>query len=151
MATTTTINWDVLADRLAIPGGGFTVDLSTGFDARHGFAVGTYVHRSWESTATEVSADTVRTYAALNADLLEHAGNVLGGWHDPATGRVWLDVSRVTADLAEALQWALANNQISIFNLDRGETVDVGGNGHVAEEGSTTVHASAADNDLDWW
>lgn len=130
--TTATIDWSGLAERLADPDGGFTVNLTTGAEPATGYAVATHPERSWEAAADTVSAETVRTYAALNADLLNEDRNVLGGWHDPATHQVWLDVSTVVADEADAWRLAWAANQIAIFNLDTHETINTGGTGHVA-------------------
>jgi hypothetical protein len=118
-----------LMDRLAEPDGGFTINPRDGSDVTSGYAVAAYKQRSKEIPIEEVSEVTLQSYVEANADLLSVSGNMFGGWHDPDTGHVWLDVSRVTSDKDEAISIAQLTNQIAIFDLDSGQSVSTGGTG----------------------
>jgi len=120
---------DDLAERVQTPDGGFTVDPRTGKDIKEGFAVAIYPDRSRELQHTKVNRDSIRKYADDNSDLLSQEGNMMGGWHDPDTGNVWLDVSRVTTNRREAIDLAKEHNQIAIFDLGSGNSINTGGTG----------------------
>lgn len=131
MTTTTTqaLDLDHLAELLRKPDGGFTVDAHTGEPLVHGYAVATYPEFSVDLPADQVNVDTLRRYLRQHAADLATAGTAFGGWHDPETSRVWLDVSTVTTWRARAEYLAKLHNQIAIFDLDRGESIPTGGTG----------------------
>jgi hypothetical protein len=120
---------DDLASRVKTPDGGFTVDPRTGKDIKEGYAVAIYPDRSREIPATAVNRKVIQDYAKSNQDLLSQQGNMMGGWHDPDSGNVWLDVSRVTSDRMEAIDLAKQHNQIAMFDLGTGNSVNTGGTG----------------------
>lgn len=118
-----------LAERVQEPDGGFTVNPRNGKDVNTGFAVAIYPERSKEIPHEIVNKDTIHQYVSDNKDLLRQDGNMVGGWHDPDSGNVWLDVSRVTGNKQEAIDLAKQHNQIAIFDLGSGNSINTGGTG----------------------
>lgn len=125
-----------LAERVQAPDGGFTIDPRTEKDVDSGFAVAIYPDRSREIPHTDVTGTTIKDYAKSNEDLLTESGNMMGGWHDPDSGSVWLDVSRVTSDKTEAISLAKEHNQIAIFDLGSGSSINTGGTGRNLDLGA---------------
>lgn len=118
--TITVAEWSTrliaMADALSVPDGGFTVDPRDGSNVRHGYAVS--VHPEHEHVITgPVTVGDLVDYVAHAADCLSLPGRVLGGWRDPQTGHVFLDVSVVSENLSDALILATASNQIAIFDF----------------------------------
>ncbi|WP_459714404.1 hypothetical protein [Actinophytocola sp. KF-1] len=105
-----------MADALSVPDGGFTVNPSDGSDVRAGYAVAVHPERE-RIFDRRVTSNDLHEYIAEAKDALSLPGRVLGGWRDPATGRVYLDVSVVTADLPVAMTLARETAQIAIFDL----------------------------------
>ena len=60
------------------------------------------------------------------AKLLKRSKAHLGAWWDSETNNLFLDISLVVDDLEEAKQLARDNEQLAIYHLDTGETIDVG-------------------------
>lgn len=118
-----------LRGRLQQPDGGFTHDPRTGRDVTRGFVVAAFPERSRDLPLDQVTASDIESYMFDNADLLQRDGYVLGGWHDPDTGRVWLDVSVVTQSRQKAIELAQQNNQIAVFDLAKFESIPTGGTG----------------------
>lgn len=113
-----------LADALTVPDGGFTVDLRTGEHVTDGYAVS--VHPECERVLTDsVSTDDLRQYLADHAATLELPSRVLGGWRDPVTGSAFLDVSIVLGEQRQALSVAREHDQLAIFDIARGESIDL--------------------------
>ena len=113
-----------LADACRVPDSGFTVDPVSGVTPRAGFAVS--VHPQYEHiTDAPVTADDLAAYLTRHAPILTVAGRAFGGWHNPATGRVYLDVSIVVPTLAEALDHGRAARQLSVCDLATGACIDV--------------------------
>lgn len=120
-----------MADALTVPDGGFSVDPCTGADVRDGYAVA--IHPEHERILTHpVTPGDLIEYVAHVADSLTMPGRILGGWRDPISGSVYLDVSVVTSTLAGALSLAIRHNQLAVFDLAAMASVPV------------TVTASAA-------
>lgn len=118
-----------LAETLRKPDGGFTVDPHTGYAIEHGYAVAIYPAFSLEIPADQVTIGTLRSYLRQHAADLATAGTAFGGWHDPETSHVWLDVSMTTRSRALAEAIAKIHNQIAIFDLDAGQSIPTGGTG----------------------
>lgn len=113
-----------LAAACAVPDGGFTVDPVTGVTPRTGFAVS--VHPQYEHvTEAPVTPDELAAYLTRHAPILHVEGRAFGGWHNPDTGRVYLDVSIVVPTLAEALDHGRAARQLSVYDLATGACIDV--------------------------
>lgn len=109
---------------LTDPDGGFSVDPRTGFKVSEGFSVAIYPEREQQLTGRVRIAD-VKSYAFRNADLFAKRGLVYGGWRDPETGVVYLDVSTVVATRAEAVSLARKHNQLRYFDFAAGRSVAV--------------------------
>ncbi|MEV6236762.1 hypothetical protein [Lentzea sp. NPDC051838] len=116
----TLIDWsariNAIADALSVPDGGFSVNPNDGSDVRHGYAVAVHPEHERVYERSVTSAD-IHEYISRAADALSLPGRVLGGWRDPASGRVYLDVSIVTADLSDAMALAVQTGQLAIFDF----------------------------------
>src|SRR5581483_2604197 len=98
------------------PDGGFSVNPADGSDVRTGYAVA--VHPEYERIYDgRVTSNDLHGYIERAKDALSLPGRVLGGWCDPATGRVYLDVSVVVPDLSEAMALARETDQLAIFDF----------------------------------
>lgn len=118
--TMTLIDWSArisaMADALSVLDGGFSVDPSSGSDVRCGYAVA--VHPELERVyERRVTSGDIHEYVSRSKGALSLPGRVLGGWCDPVTGRVYLDVSVVTAELSEAMALAAETGQLAIFDF----------------------------------
>lgn len=126
--TMTLIDWSTritaMADALSVPDGGFSVNPSDGSDVRNGYAVA--VHPEYERVFDgPVTSNDLRVYIAQVKTALSLPGRIIGGWRDPATGRVYLDVSVVTADLPEAMDLARRTGQLAIFDFSAMTSIPV--------------------------
>ena len=124
----TLIDWSArisaMADALSVPDGGFSVNPVDGSDVRMGYAVA--VHPDLERIFDgPVTSNDLHDYVAHAKEALALPGRVLGGWRDPATGRVYLDVSVVVADLCEAMTLARQTAQLAIFDFSAMESIPV--------------------------
>lgn len=116
----TLIDWsariNAMADALSVPDGGFSVDPRDGSDVRSGYAVA--VHPELERTVDgPATGNDLHDYIAHVKEALSLPHRVFGGWRDPATGRVYLDVSVVVGDLAQAMTLARENAQLAVFDF----------------------------------
>jgi hypothetical protein len=111
-----------MADALSVPDGGFSVRPEDGGDVRTGYAVA--VHPEHERVLTgPVSVSDLHSYVSDVRDALRMPGRVLGGWHDPDGGRIYLDVSVVVADLSDAIELGERHGQLAIFDFDAMESI----------------------------
>lgn len=138
-----------ILERLKEPDGGFTVIPVSGIDPAFGagnYAVSPYpergdmlpVHFKPREMQTRVSQ-----FMTANRDLFSQPGHFLGGWHDPETGRRFIDISRVVQSPEEAHQIALAGQasglrEKSYFDFGTGKSVKV------TEGGKPAVPAAPA-------
>lgn len=124
MATTGTLPALLASD------GGFTVAVGDGTHPTRGYAVSCYPDRerrlplaslgNAESLLSELDA-----YVSSNADLLRQPGCYFGGWYSPDDRCLYLDVSRVLPDRADALALARQHHQLAVYDLASGETIAV--------------------------
>ncbi|MGI5506474.1 hypothetical protein [Lentzea sp. CA-135723] len=124
----TLVDWSAricaIADALSVPDGGFSIDPVGGSDVRRGYAVA--VHPEHERVyERRVTSGDIHEYIAQVVDVLSLPGRVLGGWCDPSTGCVYLDVSVVTADRSEAMELALKTDQLAIFDFSAMASIPV--------------------------
>ncbi|MBE1574799.1 hypothetical protein ACFORH_42670 [Amycolatopsis roodepoortensis] len=113
-----------IADALTVPDGGFTVDPATGDAARTGYAVA--VHPEYEHICDgHVTAEDLADYLIRTRHVLALPGRVFGGWCDPGTRRVYLDVSAVVATLHAALELGRDAGQRAVFDLDAATSIPV--------------------------
>jgi len=110
-----------LVRRVAVPDGGFTVD-AQGVGPTAGYVVSIYPACTQSLPAAAVTAETISAFTALNADVLARPGHYLGAWHDPATGKVYLDISVVVGDRATAEELASEHGQLAYFDIDAGRS-----------------------------
>lgn len=126
--TMTLIDWSArissMADALSVPDGGFSVNPTDGSDVRTGYAVA--VHPEHEKIYNKrVTSNDLHAYIARAKDALSLPGRVLGGWRDPVTGRVYLDVSVVTPHLFYAIKLARETAQLAIFDFSTLKSIPV--------------------------
>lgn len=115
-------------ERLKAPDGGFTYSPTTTAEPKTGYAVSPYPERSRVFTAEEFAQQPtklVMQYVVQNWDVLQQPEHYLGGWHDPESGKIFLDISIVKATPEAATATALAHDQIAYFDLDKKQSVDV--------------------------
>lgn len=110
------------------PGGGFTVDASSGAERTTGYAVGREVEGQ-AVPAEEFDAEHIEKFLEAHPDT-----GAIGGWHDPGSGQVFLDPVDVIDHQGEAEALGRERNQIAIGDLAKyaagqdGE-IKVGGTG----------------------
>ncbi len=114
-----------LHERISKPDGGFTYQPVTDEQPKTGYALSPYPERSFAKSASELSLDDIADYVEKNADLLVESEHFLGAWHDPASGKVFLDVSIVTQDEGRAGTLAREKDQIAYFDLGKMQSVTV--------------------------
>lgn len=128
--TSGSADFAALADRLSRPDSGFTISTTTGSEpsgAGH-YAVNIYPELSKVVSLEHIRPVDIYNYMRKNDAVLTRPGHYMGGWHDPETGKIWLDVSVVTKDRAQAEQMAKAHDQIAYFDFGTGKSVRIGEN-----------------------
>jgi hypothetical protein len=103
------------------PDGGFTVDPRTGEGVYGGYAVA--IHPDCCAVLAELTLGDVLEFLLRRADTLALPGRVLGGWRDPADGRIYLDVSILVEDREQALELAREYDQLAVFDFSTGESI----------------------------
>lgn len=94
-----------------------------------GFCYSPYPERSVEfSSVDDLTLSTYDEYCEKNKDLLSKENHYAGTWHDPATGKIYLDVSINTMDAKEARKQCEDNDQIAYFDLQDFTSVTVNQN-----------------------
>jgi hypothetical protein len=119
---TTTAAVTALADALTVADGGFTVSLPDGHRPTDGYVLSIYPDREVKFHGTPRAADLV-AYANDHADILRQRGAYFGGWHDPATHAVYLDVCVWVPDRATAERLARAAGQLAYFDVTAARSV----------------------------
>lgn len=113
---------------LSDPGAGMTADMIDGSTVQHGFPYSPYPERSQAVHYKNITPKDLDDYVNNNRDLLSKPGNFLGLWHDPDSGLVYIDISVVTDDAAEARKQCLEKDQLAFFDLQTFQTVTVNEN-----------------------
>lgn len=116
------IKLTAMADALTVPDAGFTVDAS-GRDVTSGYAVS--VHPDASQMFDHVTSLDLIDYVIRNYDLLILPGRVFGGWRNPSSGYVYLDVSVVTHDLEEAMALGRDHEQLAIYDFSERSSLPV--------------------------
>jgi hypothetical protein len=113
---------------------GFTFNPRLSKLVKSGYAVSPFKDRELTIDMKSITEDanwkeTIRAklkeYSASNSGLLRRDKAHLGAWWDGETNNLFLDVSLVVGSLEEAKQIAIDNNQLAIYHLDTGETINV--------------------------
>jgi hypothetical protein len=116
-----------MTQRLQKPGGGFTASLQGFEEPTSGYAVAR--PGSLESPLAEFSPEGLLNFVTKNLEALQQGGK-LGGWHDPETGRVYVEISDVLPTLREALTAAQPEGkpaQKAIYDFAAGQSIPVEG------------------------
>jgi len=134
-----------LFDRIHRPDGGFTYQMGTGREPHGGYAVSPYPQRSFAVEADRLKPVDIVRYLKKNKDMLEKEDHYLGAWHDPASHKVFLDVSVVKQSAAEAERLCHEHDQIAYFDLQKFVSVTVNplatsGGVHNAGQTQTNPH-----------
>lgn len=111
---------------VADPDGGATVDLSSMRAVTSGFAHSPYPERSMVVDAKNMKFGDLTRFRHRNADIFSTDDQAyLGLWNNPDDGKVYVDVSVVCEDAAEARADCEVNDQIAFFDLQTLESVTV--------------------------
>lgn len=129
-----------ILDAIRKADGGFTYHAVTGNQPTSGYALSVHPEREQIVDAADANVVALASYTSKNWDLLSASNNYLGGWHNPADGKVYLDISTVVDTPEEADSLGRAANQYAYFDLARGKSVAI------ASE-RTHVHKAAAQFD----
>jgi hypothetical protein len=112
-------------NRLRHPDGGFTIHPGTNREEYLGFFVSRYPEREFAIPAEQLRRRHLREFREANADLLSQPDHYLGGWHDPETGIVSLDVSEKTTSAEAARAIAAEHAQAAFYDAQVGQSVNV--------------------------
>lgn len=109
--------------RMIAADGGFTVDRRTGRPARDGISLCTRPSQSMTFSWAEWNDASVDSWVGAGRSAL------IGGWRDPASDDVWLDVVRIVPSRLRpaACLVGRALGQHCLFDLGRRETVSLRG------------------------
>jgi hypothetical protein len=116
-----------LYDRISAPDSGFTYNAVTGDEPKKGYVLSIYPDRETVLDAKTMKPEDLATFIVKNRDLLSQQDRYFGGWNDPKSGKVYLDVSVVLQDKAEAARLAKEKKQLAFFDLGSMESVRVEG------------------------
>jgi thioredoxin reductase len=105
------------------PDGGFTYQPVTEEQPKGGYVVSPYPERSFAKD--KITATDLYRYIQKNGDLLVEQHHYIGGWHDPESGKVFLDVSIAVPNEKEAERIAIEKDQISYFDVVNKRVVTV--------------------------
>ena len=108
---------------VSVPDGGFSVGPEAGCP-RVGYVVAA---RPGYERILDSHASAADLRESIENFLVERAapGRIVGGWHNPATGRIHLDVCVIARSRSAALALALARHQFAVFDLARSVVIRV--------------------------
>lgn len=114
--------------RLIEADGGFTLALRTGRPVHRGVSVCVRPSRSLSFSWSEWSDDQVGAWLSARAGERNHRARHIGGWLDPRSDQVWLDLVNVLAPSLRRAACVLARalDQHCAYDLGRGELLLVG-------------------------
>ena len=109
--------------------GGFTLHHRTGEPACHGVSVCADPEATLNFPLAAWDDAEVQHWFQTWAGRLHGSDLHLGGWLDPATQQVWLDVVRVypASRRREAVHLGRTHHQKAVFDLGRGQVLAVAG------------------------
>lgn len=112
-----------MSNAVSVPDGGFTVGPKGGC-LRAGYVVA--AHPGYERIL-DSHASMAELRESIENFLIERAapGRMVGGWHNPATGRIHLDVCVITRSRSTALAIARVRHQFAVFDLARSVVIRV--------------------------
>jgi hypothetical protein len=111
--------------------GGFTYKVSDSSQPKTGFALSPYPERSKVIPSASFGSGDIKDYAKANRDLLAKPDHYMGAWRekDGKTDQMWLDVSVVKKTRAEGEKAGKQYDQKAMFDLGKGEEINLGGTG----------------------
>lgn len=117
-----------LFKKISQPDGGFTYKPDTHEQPTSGYVVSTYPERSKGYDLKDLKLVDLASYIVHNQDLLSQHDHYFGAWHDPESGKVFLDTVTVVNDPTTAYELAKENDQIAYHDLSTGKSVVVNPN-----------------------
>lgn len=114
-----------LVERLHEKGGGFTYSIITQAQPTTGYVVATEKATEKVVDAAKVNGVLLARYVREHRDKLRQSGNYLGAWHDPESGKVYLDITTRVFSHAKADALARKGQQIAYFDLGRQREVRI--------------------------
>ncbi len=115
-----------LVEAVSKPDGGFTYHPTSGTSPKEGFALSTIKGRERVLDVKDITPDALTDYVVENWDVLKGDSAHFGAWHNPADGKVYLDVSMVAKTEDEAWEQGQAADQLAYFDLKQGKSVELG-------------------------
>lgn len=109
-----------LANHISKNPDGFTISIG-GKVPTKGYVVSPYKGR--ETILDTITGDSIKEFLLKNEDLLSDSEHYFGGWKNKEDGKFYLDVSVVKDSLNDAHKIAKDNEQISIYDLGKGEEI----------------------------
>ena len=113
----------------AVKGGGFTynpIRMKGRTPPKNGFALSlrkdTEKVIDLNAKREAIKAEMVQ-YVRSHWETIKAQGNYLGGWID--RGKLYIDISNVVANKDEAIKKARKADQLAIFDLGKGETIEI--------------------------
>lgn len=116
-----------MVSQIAKPDGGFTYHAVTGHQPTTGYALSIFKGRERVLDVKTLTPSDLVKFARDNHDILSQKGNYFGAWHNPADGKVYLDISKVVSTPQQAEALGRAHNQLAYFDLAGGHSVEITG------------------------
>ena len=109
--------------------GGFTVDLRSGRPVERGISLCSRPSRSLRFPRESWNDRMVEAWLVSNVEIGFGRARHVGGWLDPRSDHVWLDLVRVVSPALRPIACVVARalRQHCVFDLGRRELVVVGG------------------------
>jgi hypothetical protein len=114
--------------------GGFTYQPVDATSPRTGFAVASFRGAERVFDLDRLTVEDVYDYITEHVDKFEDRRIHIGAWVDG--GKVYLDLSTVVADKAEAVQLGIRHDQLAVFDLAKFETIPVPSKRATVEKGA---------------
>lgn len=90
-----------------------------------GFFVSPHPELERAVQAQDLTVSDLANFIHDNQAILQRPGNFLGGWHDPETGIISLDISTRTERAQQARTIAAEHQQVAFFDAQTFESVTV--------------------------
>lgn len=104
---------------------GFTYRPLDGTSPTAGFALSPYRDRERILDVKTLTADDLEQYLIDNEDIWSRPDHYFGAWYNTEDGKVYLDVSIVVSEPAEAERLSAKHKQEAYYDIEKGETVYV--------------------------
>lgn len=106
----------------ALAHGGFTYRVADAQYPTEGYAVAIPGH---ERQLRAMTPDAIAGYMTERRNVFDSAGHCLGAWYNAEADLWYLDVSIVVPTHRQALAEGRRNQQIAVYDLARGESIEV--------------------------